>query len=150
VHWAHQVADRFPDGQLHANLRGFDPSGPPPAPADVARRFLNALGVPDDRIPSDPEARESLYRSTLAGKRMLIVLDNARDAAQIRPLLPAGPGSFVLVTSRHQLASLGAAQGAQVLTLDLLSDPDAHELMARRLDRARVTDEPQAVSELIG
>jgi predicted ATPase len=110
VHWAHQVADRFPDGQLHANLRGFDPSGPPPAPADVARRFLNALGVPDDRIPSDPEARESLYRSTLAGKRMLIVLDNARDAAQIRPLLPAGPGSFVLVTSRHQLASLGAAQ----------------------------------------
>jgi hypothetical protein len=110
VHWAHQVADRFPDGQLHANLRGFDPSGPPPAPADVARRFLNALGVPDDRIPSDPEARESLYRSTLAGKRMLIVLDNARDAAQIRPLLPVGPGSFVLVTSRHQLASLGAAQ----------------------------------------
>jgi tetratricopeptide (TPR) repeat protein/DNA-binding XRE family transcriptional regulator len=149
VHWAHQVADRFPDGQLHANLRGFDPSGAPSAPADVARRFLNALGVSDDRIPSDPEALENLYRSTLADKRVLIVLDNARDAAQVRPLLPAGSGSFVLVTSRRQLASLGAAQGACVLTLDLLSHPDAHELVARRLDRTRVRDEPQAVSELI-
>jgi tetratricopeptide (TPR) repeat protein/transcriptional regulator with XRE-family HTH domain len=149
LHWAHQVADRFPDGQLHANLRGFDPSGAPSAPSDVARRFLNALGVPDDQIPSDTEARESLYRSTLAGKRMLIVLDNARGAAQVRPLLPAGPGCFVLVTSRHQLTSLGAAHGAHVLTLDLLSRPDAHELVARRLDRTRVTDEPEAVSELI-
>jgi DNA-binding SARP family transcriptional activator len=150
VHWAHQVADRFPDGQLYANLRGYDQSRVPAASADVARRFLNALGVPDDRIPSDPESWGSLYRSSLAGKRMLIVMDNARDAAQVRPLLPGGPGCFVLVTSRNQLASLGAAEGACLLTLDLLSQPDAHELVARRLDRARVRNEPQAVSELIG
>jgi DNA-binding SARP family transcriptional activator len=149
VHWAHQVADRFPDGQLYANLRGYDPSGMPTAPGDVARRFLNALGVPDNRIPSDPDSWESLYRSSLAGKRMLIVLDNARDAAQVRPLVPGGSGCFVLVTSRHQLVGLGAAEGAYLLILDLLSQADAHELVARRLDRTRVRDEPQAVSELI-
>jgi DNA-binding SARP family transcriptional activator/tetratricopeptide (TPR) repeat protein len=149
VQWAHQVADLFPDGQLYANLRGYDPSGVPTAPADAARRFLSALGVPDDRIPSDPESLENLYRSSLAGKRMLIVLDNARDAAQVRPLLPGEPGCFVLVTSRNQLAGLVAAEGAHLLTLDLLSQPDAHELMARRLDRARIRDEPEAVGELI-
>jgi DNA-binding SARP family transcriptional activator/tetratricopeptide (TPR) repeat protein len=149
VHWAHQVAEWFPDGQLYANLRGYDPAGAPAAPADVARRFLSALGVPDDRIPSDPESVESLYRSSLAGRRMLIVLDNARDAAQVRPLLPGEPGCFVLVTSRNQLAGLVAAEGAHLLTLDLLSQPDAHELVARRLDRTRVSDEPEAVSELI-
>ncbi|HEY6312655.1 MAG TPA: tetratricopeptide repeat protein [Streptosporangiaceae bacterium] len=149
VHWAHQVADLFPDGQLYANLRGYDPSGAPTAPADAARRFLSALGVPDDRIPSDPESLESLYRSSLAGRRMLIVLDNARDAAQVRPLLPGKPGCLVLVTSRNQLAGLVAAEGAHLLTLDLLSRPDAHELVARRLDRTRVRDEPEAVSELI-
>src|ERR1700751_3785656 len=96
-----------------------------------------------------PRPENPLYRSTLAGKRMLIVLDNARDAAHVRPLLPAGPGCFVLVTSRHQLASLGAAQGAYVLRLDLLRQPAAHELVAGRLDRTRVRDEPQAVRELI-
>jgi DNA-binding SARP family transcriptional activator len=149
VHWAHQVAERFPDGQLYANLRGYDPSGVPAAPADVARRFLNALGIPDGRIPPDPESWESLYRSSLAGKRMLIVLDNARDAAQVRPLLPGGPGCLVLVTSRNQLAGLVAAEGAHLLTVDLLSQPDARALVARRLDRVRVRNEPQAVSELI-
>ena len=149
VHWAHQVAERFPDGQLYANLRGYDPSRTPTMPADVARRFLNALGVPDSQIPSDPDSWESLYRSTLADKRVLIVLDNARDAAQIRPLLPGGPGCFVLVTSRDQLTSLAAAEGAHMLTVDLLSQADAKELVARRLDRERIRDEPEAVSELI-
>jgi DNA-binding SARP family transcriptional activator/Tfp pilus assembly protein PilF len=149
VHWAHQVAERFPGGQLYANLRGYDPSGVPAVPADVARRFLNALGFADSQIPSDPDSWESLYRSTLAGKRVLIVLDNARDVAQVRPLLPGGPGCFVLVTSRSQLTSLVAAEGAYMLTVDLLSQPDAQELVARRLGRRRVRDEPEAVSELI-
>ena len=149
VQWAHQVAGRFPDGQLYANLRGYDPSGTPATPAEIARRFLNALGVPDSQIPSDPESLESLYRSALADKRVLIVLDNARNAAQVRPLLPGGPGCFVLVTSRNQLTSLAAAEGAHMLTVDLFSQHDAHELIARRLDDGRVQDEPEAVSELI-
>jgi DNA-binding SARP family transcriptional activator len=149
VHWAHQVAGRFPDGQLYANLRGYDPAGTPARPEEVARRFLNALGVPDSQIPSDPEACESLYRSSLAGKRVLIVLDNARDAAQVRPLLPGSSGCFVLVTSRNQLTSLAASEGARMLTVDLLSQSDAHELVARRLGHQRVRDEPEAVSELI-
>jgi tetratricopeptide (TPR) repeat protein len=149
VHWAHQVAKRFADGQLYANLRGYDPSGAPATPAEIARRFLNALGVPDSQIPSDPESLESLYRSTLADKRVLIVLDNARNAAQVRPLLPGGPGCFVLVTSRNQLTSLAAAEGAHMLTVDLFSQHDAYELVARRLDDGRVQDEPEAVNELI-
>jgi DNA-binding SARP family transcriptional activator/tetratricopeptide (TPR) repeat protein len=149
VHWAHRVAERFPDGQLYADLRAYDPSGVPAAPADVARRFLNALGVPDSRIPADSDSWESLYRSTLAGQRVLIVLDNARDAAQVRPLLPGGPGCFVLVTSRNQMTSLVAVEGARMLTLDLLSQQEAYELVARRLGQPRVTDEPEAVRELI-
>jgi DNA-binding SARP family transcriptional activator len=149
VRWAHQVAGCFPDGQLYANLRGYDPAGAPARPANVARRFLNALGVPDSQIPSDPDSWEGLYRSALASKRVLIVLDNARDAAQVRPLLPGSPDCFVLVTSRNQLTSLAAAEGAHMLTVDLLSEPDAYELVARRLDHGRVRDEPEAVVELI-
>src|SRR5580658_7958962 len=108
VHWAHQVASRFPDGQLYVNLHGFDPSGNPTAPTEATRGFLDALGVPPERIPASPEAQAGLYRSLLADKRVLILLDNARDEQQVRPLLPASPGILVLVTSRSQLAGLGA------------------------------------------
>jgi Cdc6-like AAA superfamily ATPase len=101
LHWAHQVADRFPDGQLHVNLRGFDPSGAPATPAEAIRRFLDALGVLPERVPADPEAQAALYRSMLADRRMLIVLDNARDEQQVRALLPASPASLILVTSRN-------------------------------------------------
>src|SRR6185437_9547693 len=128
---------------------GYDPAGEPVLPADVARRFLNALGIPDRQIPSDPESWESLYRSSLAGKRVLIVLDNARDTAQVRPLLPGGPGCFVLVTSRNELTGLVASQGACLLTVDLLSQPDALEMVAQRLGQQRVSQEPEAVTELI-
>src|SRR5215469_5138491 len=118
LHWAHQIADRFADGQLYVNLRGFDPSGTPVGPAEAVRGFLDALGVPSDRIPPGPDARAGLYRSLVAGKRLLIVLDNARDEPQVRPLLPASPGSLVIVTSRNQLRGLAAGEGARLLTLD--------------------------------
>jgi Flp pilus assembly protein TadD len=149
VHWAHQVADRFPDGQLYVNLRGFDPSGQVMAPAEAVRRFLDALQVPPERIPVDLDAQAALYRSQLAGKRMLVVLDNARDTTQVRPLLPGTPDCLVLVTSRNQLTGLIAADGAHPITLDLLTDDEARQLLHRRLGVDRVAAEPAAVEEII-
>ena len=150
VHWAHEVADRFPDGQLYINLRGFDPCGTPVAPADAIRRFLDALRVPADQIPSSPEAQQGLYRSLLAGRRMLIVLDNARDAGQARPLLPGGHQCLVLVTSRNQLTGLVAAEGAHPVILDLLSPADARELLAQRIGPERIAADPGVAAELAG
>ena len=149
VHWAHRVADRFPDGQLYVNLRGFDPTGAVVTPAEAVRGFLDALGVPPERIPADLPAQVGLYRSLLAGRRMLVVLDNARDAEQVRPLLPGSPAAWSLVTSRNQLAGLVAAEGAQPLTLDLLTAAEARQLLARRLGADRVAAEPEAVDEII-
>jgi tetratricopeptide (TPR) repeat protein/transcriptional regulator with XRE-family HTH domain len=144
LHWAHQVAGRFGDGQLHVNLRGFDPSGTPATAAEAVRGFLDALGVPPERIPPAPEAQAGLYRSLLAGKRMLIVVDNARDEQQVRPLLPASPGSLVLVTSRNQLSGLAASDGARLVTLDVLSHAEAVQLLAARMGAARAAAEPAA------
>jgi tetratricopeptide (TPR) repeat protein/transcriptional regulator with XRE-family HTH domain len=149
VHWAHQVAAEFPDGQLYANLRGFDPSGLPVAAEAVVRDFLSALGVPPARIPVGAEAQAALYRTMLASRRVLIVLDNARDADQVRALLPGSSGCFVLVTSRGGLVSLAASQGAQLLTLDLPSVREARELLSRRLGAELVAAEPEAAAELI-
>jgi tetratricopeptide (TPR) repeat protein len=149
VYWAHQVADRFPDGQLYVNLRGFDPTGAVMEPAEAVRRFLDALQVPPERIPVDLDARAALYRSQLAGKRMLVVLDNARDTAQVRPLLPGASTCLVLVTSRNQLTSLIAADGAHPIALDLLTDDEARQLLTRRLGADRVTAESAAVGEII-
>jgi tetratricopeptide (TPR) repeat protein/transcriptional regulator with XRE-family HTH domain len=148
VRWAHQVADRFPDGQLYVNLRGFDPSGRPMPPDEAIHGFLDALGVPAERIPASLDARAALFRSLLAGKRMLLVFDNARDAGQVRPLLPAGPGCLVVVVSRSQLAGLVAGEDARLLILDLLTEAEARELLALRLGEARVAAEPQATAEL--
>ena len=148
LHWAHQVADRFPGGQLHVNLRGFDPSGTPATPAEAVRGFLDALGVPPERIPAQPDAQAGLYRSLLADKRMLIVLDNARDEPQVRPLLPASPGCLVLVTSRSQLSGLAAADGARLLSLDVLAHGEAMQLLTGRIGVSRTTAEPDAVTEI--
>src|SRR5215469_434157 len=117
MHWAHQVAHRFADGQLHMNLRGFDPSGTPATPAEAIRGFLGTLGVAPDAMPAAPDAQATLYRGLLSARKMLIVLDNARDEQQVRPLLAAGPGSLVVITSRNQLAGLAAADGARLLSL---------------------------------
>ncbi len=149
LHFAHQVAHRFPDGQLYVNLRGFDPAGPPMLPSEAIRLLLDALSVPSARIPTGLEAQAGLYRSVLAGRRILLLLDNARDVDQVRPLLPASPGCLVLVTSRRQLTSLVAAEGASPLTLDVLAEDDAHELLARRLGAERVAGDRPAVDELI-
>jgi len=147
VHWAHRVTTQFPDGQLYVNLRGFDPGGALD-PAEAVRGFLDALGVVVARIPQGLDAQSGLYRSLLAGKRMLVMLDNARDAEQVRPLLPGSPGCLAIVTSRNQLSGL-VAEGARPLSLDLLSTTEARDLLARRLGADRVASEPGPVDEII-
>ena len=149
VHWARKVAGRFPDGQLYVNLRGYDWEGAAVTPEEVTGWFLLALGVPAGQIPADAQARSGLYRSVLAGRRVLIVLDNARDAAQVRPLLPGGAGCLVVVTSRSALAGLAAAEGARPLRLGPLGAEQGVRLLAARLGPERVAAEPGAVTELI-
>jgi DNA-binding SARP family transcriptional activator/tetratricopeptide (TPR) repeat protein len=149
VHWAHQIRDRFPDGQLFVNLRGFDPAGPAMEPTEAIRAFLDALAVPPDRIPVDLDAQAALYRSLLADRRVLIVLDNARDADQVRPLLPGTPWCLVIATSRNQLLGLVATAGASPLGVDLLSADQARSLLIGRLGAQRVAAEPAAVDQVI-
>lgn len=149
LRWAHQIASRFPDGQLHVNLRGFDPAGAALSPADALWALLEALGVPPAGIPSDVDGRASLYRGALAGRRVLVVLDNARDEEQVRPLLPGSAEVFVLITSRTRLTGLVAAEGAHPLAVDLPDPAQARQILARRLGVARVAAEPAAVDEII-
>jgi DNA-binding SARP family transcriptional activator len=149
VQWAHEVKARFPDGQIFLNLRGFDPHQPPVKPTAAIRTLLDVLGVPADQVPVDPDAQAGLYRSQFAGRRVLVLLDNAADAAQVRPLLPGAEGSLVLVTSRDQLVSLVAVDGARPITPHLLSDEVARELLVRRLGADRVNAEPEAVDGII-
>ncbi|MET8086041.1 BTAD domain-containing putative transcriptional regulator [Micromonospora sp. NPDC005237] len=148
VHWAHRAAGHFPDGQLYANLQGYSHSGVVRSPEQVVRGFLAALGVPPREVPADEQAQTALYRSLLAGRRMLVLLDNARDAAQVRPLLPGAAGCLVLVTSRDRLTGLVATEGAEAVVLDLLTAEDAQALLYARIGaRARV--ERAAVDELV-
>ncbi|RAO19261.1 Regulatory protein AfsR [Micromonospora noduli] len=149
VTFAHRVADRFPDGQLYVDLRGFDATGTVVTAVEAVRGFLEALEVPPERIPTHLPAQVGLYRSLLAGRRMLVLLDNARDADQIRPLLVGSPNCLVLVTSRNRLAGLIAAEGARPIGVDLLSTAEAWQLLARRLGTDRLAAEPQAVDEII-
>jgi DNA-binding SARP family transcriptional activator/tetratricopeptide (TPR) repeat protein len=149
VRWAHQVRDRFPDGQLYANLRGFDPNGPPLEPGPVIRYFLQAFAVPPERIGPDMDSQAALFRSIVTEKRVLIVLDNARDAEQVRPLVPSSPGSMVLVTSRDQMLSLVAIEGARTVPVGLMSEQEARHLLTRRLGPARVNAEPATAGEII-
>lgn len=149
VHWAHRVAGQFPDGQLYVDLRGFDPARAPQDPDEVLRGFLDALGVHAHRIPRGFDAQLGLYRSVLAGKRVLVLLDNARDAEQVRPLLAGSPGCLTVVTSRTQLTPLVATQGARPLTLDLLTPEESGDLLGRRLGASRVAAERAAADEII-
>lgn len=147
MHWAHQVAPRFRDGQLYVNLRGFDPASPA-TPDEAIRELLDGLAVPAAQIPSGLAARAALYRTLLADRRMLIVLDNARDEQQVRPLLPATPSCLVLITSRRQLAGLAATDGARLLTLDVLSPAEARQMLTARLGTDRAAADPAAVVQI--
>ncbi|WP_328958801.1 AfsR/SARP family transcriptional regulator [Kitasatospora purpeofusca] len=147
VQWAHRVRGRFPGGQLYADLHGFS-AEPPLTPHAVLARFLRALGVPGEQVPSVPEEAAALYRSMLADRRVLVVLDNARSAEQVRPLLPAAPECLTVVTSRAGLAGLTARDGARPLALDLMPAPDAVALLDRVIGARRARSEPAAVAEL--
>jgi tetratricopeptide (TPR) repeat protein len=148
VEWAHQVAGEFPDGQLYVNLRGYD-QGRPLTPGEALAGCLSALGVPGPRIPAEVDDRAAAYRSVLAGRRVLIVLGNVRDAEQVRPLLPGEPGCLVVVTSRDTLAGLVARDGASRVLLNVLPPGDAVALL-RALIGPRVDAEPEAAARLAG
>ncbi len=149
VHWAHRARDRYPDGQLYVNLRGFDPNSPPIDPVDALRGFLSTLGVPPAQVPSDPDAVAATYRSLLADRRMIVVLDNARDTAQILALLPGSSGCVTLVTSRNLMHGLVAAAGARALTLDRLPARDARQVLVAHLGEPRLDREPASVDGLL-
>lgn len=149
LQWAHRHVTRFPDGQLFADLRGFSPGATARSPADVLRGFLLALGVEAARIPLDLDDRASLFRSLVADRRMLIILDNARDSEQVTPLLPGSSTCTVLVTSRNRLTRLITAHGAHSLPVDVLTDADARELLATRLGSDRLVAEPDALATLV-
>jgi DNA-binding SARP family transcriptional activator/tetratricopeptide (TPR) repeat protein len=149
VHWAHRVREQFSDGQLYVDLRGFDPTGTPVPPAEAVQGFLDALGVPQTQIPATLPAQCALYRTLLAGRHVLVVLDNARDGEQVRPLVPGSPSCAVMITSRDQLAGLIAAEGARSLSVDLLSLDEARQLLAVRMGHHRTATEPAAVDEIV-
>ncbi|MFD7657685.1 BTAD domain-containing putative transcriptional regulator [Actinosynnema sp. NPDC059797] len=145
LHWANRHLDRFPDGQLFVDLRGFAPDGRPMDPDVAVRGFLDALGVEPHRLPREPHAQAALYRSLVADRRVLVVLDNAAGAAQVTPLLPGGAACAVVVTSRELLTGLNTGHAAAHVALDALSDPEARALLVNRLGDA----EPAAIEELI-
>ena len=143
------IRGRFSDGQLWVNLRGFDPAGAPLDPAVALHGFLEALLVPPDRIPARVAERSALFRSLLADRRVLVVLDNAGSADQVRPLLPGGDGCLVVITSREPLTSLVTTEHARPLRLGLLPPAEAHDFLLKRLGPARIAREPAAADELI-
>ncbi|MEV4641209.1 BTAD domain-containing putative transcriptional regulator [Actinoplanes sp. NPDC049548] len=148
VHWAHRIRSRFPDGQLYVDLRGFDPNLSAVEPSEALRGFLDALGVPARRVPPTLEQQAALYRSLLAGRRVMVVLDNARDTDQVMPLLPGSAGCLVLVTSRSRLSGLVAA-GAVAVPVDLLTADEGRQMLRGRIGPSRVEAEPEAVDDLI-
>ncbi|MFI7154734.1 BTAD domain-containing putative transcriptional regulator [Nonomuraea sp. NPDC050022] len=149
LHWAHRNTDTFADGQLYVNLRGFDPCDATMSAAVAVRTLLGALGSDPAAIPPMLDAQVALYRSLVSGKRMLIVLDNARDTAQVAPLLPGSPSCFVLVTSRQELAGLMAGYGAHPITLPPLGQAEARRLFTRHVGSRRAEAEPAAVAGLL-
>ncbi|WP_018685104.1 BTAD domain-containing putative transcriptional regulator [Actinokineospora enzanensis] len=147
LRWAHRARDRFPDGQLSVNLHGYAAAAPPTT-QEVLVRFLHALGVPPERVPIDPDEAAGLYRTLLTGKRLLVVLDNAATAEQVRPLLPGSSGCFVLVTSRDRLTGLTAQDGAYQVPLDVLDAGEAIDLLGRLVGVGRMRREPDAAAEM--
>ncbi len=147
VQWAHDVADRFPDGQLYADLRGYGTHAPS-APLEVLTSFLRAFGRRDDQIPADELGAAAAFRSAVAGKRMLLILDNAETAEQVRPLLPGSRGCLVLVTSRSRLTSLVALDGADLVAIEGLDPRDTNRLLTRILGEDKIRAESEAATVL--
>lgn len=148
LYWAHRVCALFPDGQLYVNLRGFDPAAPM-TPADAMRGLLEALRDPGKPLPPDLDAQAALYRSLLADRRVLVVLDNARDEEQVRPLLPGSASNLTLITSRRPLTGLVTTNGATPVRLNLLGHEEARELLSARLGVETVAEEPDAIGQII-
>lgn len=149
VYWAHRRRDRFPDGDLYVDLRGYHPSGPPLEPGEVLGMFLGALGVPAQQRPPSLEERAALYRTLLTSRQMLVMLDNARTVDQVRPLLPGNGSCMVLVTSRSSLGGLVAREGAHRIELDVLDTAEAIALFEAAIGATRASREPAAVVALI-
>ncbi|GIH03515.1 SARP family transcriptional regulator [Rhizocola hellebori] len=149
VHWAHRVAESFPDGQLYLDLRGYSETAPM-KPLHALTTLLGKLGVQAVGVPTDINAAAALFRSLVSGRRMLLLLDDARSAEQIRPLLPGSQTCFVVVTSRDRLSGLVAREGVRRLTLEVLTEPESLQLLADMLGSVRVTREPQAAKDLAG
>ncbi|MEV6601437.1 BTAD domain-containing putative transcriptional regulator [Actinoplanes sp. NPDC051346] len=147
VHWAHRARRRFPDGQLYINLRGYSTSSPVRA-GEALAGFLRALGVPAEQVPVDPEQAAALFRTMLDGRRMLVVLDNAATAEQVRPLLPGTPGCLAMITSRDRLSGLIAVDGARRIDLDVLTEVEASTLLTRIIPTDRVAKESTEIAEL--
>ncbi len=148
LQWAHLAAGDYPDGQLYVNLRGFDSTGRVVSPGDALRDMLHTLGALPASLPDTVDARASMYRTLLSTRRMLLVLDNARDTDQVRPLLPGGGQSLVVITSRNSLAGVVALHGARLVRLDPFTAAEAHEFLARRVGAARADAAPAAVQRL--
>jgi tetratricopeptide (TPR) repeat protein len=147
LHWAHHVRERFPDGELYANLRGYDNS--PAVTADVVLdRFLRDLGIAPQSVPADLDGRAALFRSLTADRRILIVLDNVADIAQVRPLIPGSPGPLLIITSRNQLPGLAIRDGAQRVRLDIFQESDAVALLRRVTRTGGRRDTPADLTEL--
>lgn len=149
VHWAHQVADRFPHGQLYVNLRGFEHPDTPLEPGEALGGFLRALGVPSGDIPPGTHERSALFRERTASLRLIVVLDNAQNAEQVRPLLPASKGCLTIVTSRNQLSGLATAEGASLVSLDVWTEAEALAALAARIGEERCGREPEGAAELV-
>jgi DNA-binding SARP family transcriptional activator len=149
VHWAHRVTERFPDGQVYLNLRGYA-TGTPVRPVEALSMMLRSLGMAPDQIPAEEAEASARYRSLLADRRVLVVLDNAGSVDQVRPLLPGSPGCLALITSRDRLAGLVARDGAHRISLDVLPADEAHMLLIRLLGNERVAGEPEATADLLG
>ncbi|WP_225859427.1 AfsR/SARP family transcriptional regulator [Streptomyces albicerus] len=149
VHWGHMVADHFPDGQIYVDLQGHHASQPPLDPAEAIAEVLGALGVEHDRSHSSAAALAAAYRSALDGRRLLLVLDDAEDSEQVRPLLPATPGCLAIVTSRRRLEGLAVTDNARIITLDPMTHEEGLELLDRRLGTARTRAEHAAAEEIV-
>ncbi len=149
IHWARQVTDSFPDGVLYADLRGFASSAESATPASVLTRFLAGVGFPADQVPAELDEQIALFRSVLASRSVLVLLDNARSAAQVRPLLATGPRCLTVVTSRSELGGLVAQEQAEPFRLELLRPAEARQLLVARVGPGPIGQEPVAAGELV-